>query len=179
MLNKRTPRQSEPVNAGSMADIAFLLLIFFLVTATIIEDQGIYVKLPPWDDIPVELQVNENNVLSVLVNSQNQLLVEGEVTSIEQLKELTKRFIANPDNDPNKPPSPKKAVVSIMNDRGTEYGTYLMVYNEIKAAYRELWDDAARNNYRKTYGELPAAHQKSIRDEIPLVISEAEPTDHY
>lgn len=178
MLNKKTARKSEPINAGSMADIAFLLLIFFLVTATIIEDQGIYVKLPPWDDIPVEIPVNENNVLSVYVNDQNQLLVEGEVASVDQLREMVKVFITNPGKDPKKPSSPQKAVISIINDRGTAYEIYLSIYNEIKAAYRELWDAQAQKNFNKSYGELPTAHQKSIRDDIPLVISEAEPTEY-
>lgn len=177
MLNKKTRRDNAPINAGSMADIAFLLLIFFLVTATIIEDQGIYVKLPPWEKEPVPKPVNEDNVLSVYVNASNQLLVEGEITPVDQLREVTKLFIANPAKDPHKPTTPKNAVVSIINDRGTDYATYLSVYNEIKAAYRELWDAAAQKTYGKPYGEVPAAHQKSIRDEIPLVISEAEPVE--
>lgn len=176
MLNKKTRRNNEPINAGSMADIAFLLLIFFLVTTTIIEDQGIYVKLPPWDDEIITIDIKESNVLSVNINGNNQLLVEGEMTQIDRLKELTKLFITNPNGDENKPPSPKNAVVSIINDRSTEYATYLSVYNEIKAAYRELWEEAAMKTYHKSYHELPAAHQQSIRDEIPLVISEAEPT---
>jgi biopolymer transport protein ExbD len=178
MLNKRTPRKSDPINAGSMADIAFLLLIFFLVTATIIEDQGIYVKLPPWEPDPVPRPLNENNVLSVNINADNQLLVEGETTSVDQLKAITKLFIANPNGDDDKPKSPKNAIVSIMNDRGTNYTTYLAVYNELKAAYRELWEAAADRIYQRPYEELPIAHQKSIRTEIPLVISEAEPTEY-
>lgn len=178
MLNKKTPRKSEPINAGSMADIAFLLLIFFLVTTTIIEDQGIYVKLPPWEEEPPIITVNENNVLSVNINEQNQLLVEKELITIDQLKEIAKLFISNPMAEETKPKSPKNAVVSIINDRGTDYSTYIAIYNEIKAAYRELWDEQALKNYNKPYGELPAAKQKSIREKIPLVISEAEPTEY-
>jgi biopolymer transport protein ExbD len=178
MLNKKKARQSEPVNAGSMADIAFLLLIFFLVTTTILEDQGIYVKLPPWEEDIIIKDVNANNVLTVLVNGQDQLLVEGELLQIDRLRATTKEFITNPQALLNRPTTPKNAIVSIMNDRSTTYETYIAVYNEIKGAYNELWNEAARKAYGKTYGELPAAHQKSIRDEIPLVISEAEPTDH-
>jgi biopolymer transport protein ExbD len=178
MLNKKTTRPSEPINAGSMADIAFLLLIFFLVTATIAEDQGIYVKLPPWEkDSPTEL-VPDDNVLSVNINGNNQLQVEGELTPVNELKEVTKLFISNPNGDTNKPKSPKNAVVSIFNDRGTNYETYLSVYNEIKAAYRELWDEASLRIYNRPYQELPIAHQKNIRTEIPLVISEAEPAEY-
>lgn len=178
MLNKKKARQSDPINAGSMADIAFLLLIFFLVTTTILEDQGIYVKLPPWEEDIDIIDVNTNNVLSVLVNGQDQLLVEGELLQIEALRKTTKDFISNPQGLPDRPKSPKNAVVSIINDRSTSYEAYLSVYNEIKGAYNELWESAARKNYGKSFVELPVAHQKSIRTEIPLVISEAEPTDH-
>ncbi len=177
MLNKKTRRKAPTVNAGSMADIAFLLLIFFLVTTTIIEDQGISVKLPPWEEDPVPKPLNENNVLSVFINVQNQLLVEGEITSVDRLREITKTFIANPLKDPKKPPSPTNAIVSIINDRGTSYTTFLGVYNEIKAAYNELWEEASMKIYGKSFDKISAAYKKSIRKEIPLVISEAEPVD--
>ncbi|MEZ4992017.1 MAG: biopolymer transporter ExbD [Saprospiraceae bacterium] len=178
MLNKKKARKSDPVNAGSMADIAFLLLIFFLVTTTILEDQGIYVKLPPWEDVIDIEHFPDKNVLTVLVNAEDQLLVEGELMPVERLRETTKEFISNPQGLPTKPKSPKNAVVSIMNDRSTSYEAYLSVYNEIKGAYNELWEAAAQKSYSKSFNELPVAHQKSIRAEIPLVISEAEPTDH-
>lgn len=177
MFTKKTRRGSQPVNAGSMADIAFLLLIFFLVTTTIAEEQGIAVKLPPWEDEPISMPVNENNVLSVYINVKNELLVEGELISVDRLKKITKIFISNPLKDPKKPASPKQAVVSIMSDRGTGYATFLAVYNEIKAAYRELWDAESFKNFGKLYHKITIAQQKSIREEIPLVISEAEPVD--
>jgi biopolymer transport protein ExbD len=177
MFNKKTRRDKQSVNAGSMADIAFLLLIFFLVTTTIVQDQGITVKLPPWEEDPVKLSINENNVLSVYINVKNELLVEGDRTAVNQLRAITQLFIANPLNDPKKPASPKKAVVSIICDRGTSYATFLAVYNELKAAYRELWDAAAQDNFGKRYSEITLEQQKSIREEIPLVISEAEPVD--
>ena len=174
MLHKKHRRASDPVNAGSMADIAFLLLIFFLVTATIAEDQGIYVKLPVWEDDPPTGLISGRNVLSVYLNSANELLVEGEVTTIDQLRGITMDFIANPAKDPRKPTRPKNAIVSIFNDRGASYNTYLMVYNEIKAAYDELWEAAAQRNYGKSFDDLPLIHQRSIRNEIPLVVSEAD-----
>ena len=96
MLNKKKARKSDPVNAGSMADIAFLLLIFFLVTTTILEDQGIYVKLPPWEDVIDIEHFPDKNVLTVLVNAEDQLLVEGELMPVERLRETTKEFISNP-----------------------------------------------------------------------------------
>ena len=83
----------------------------------------------------------------------------------------------NPSGSKNLPSSPTKAVVSIQNDRGTNYESYLEVYNEIKAAYNELWDEAAQMKYQKSYEILDNKSKRSIRAEIPLVISEAEPTD--
>ncbi|MBK8885671.1 MAG: biopolymer transporter ExbD [Saprospiraceae bacterium] len=92
-------RMANEINAGSMADIAFLLLIFFLVTTTIAEDKGVLVKLPQWsEEPPPELKLNTRNVYSVLVNAQNQLLVRGDVMDIKDLKNNAKIFIANPKN---------------------------------------------------------------------------------
>jgi len=170
-------RMSNEINAGSMADIAFLLLIFFLVTTTIAEDKGVLVKLPPWsDEPPPEMKLNSRNVYSVLVNAQNQLLVRGEPMKIEDLKENTKIFILNPQKLENMSESPTKALISIKNDRGTKYQTYLEVYNELKAAYNELWEESAMAKFGKNLEELTNAQQREIRDAIPLVISEAEPT---
>jgi biopolymer transport protein ExbD len=176
-MGKSKHRMSNEINAGSMADIAFLLLIFFLVTTTIAEDKGVLVKLPPWsDEPPPEMKLNSRNVYSVLVNAQNQLLVRGEPMKIEELKENTKIFILNPQKLENMSESPTKALISIKNDRGTKYQTYLEVYNELKAAYNELWEESAMAKFGKNLEELTNAQQREIRDAIPLVISEAEPT---
>ncbi len=110
-------------------------------------------------------------MLSVYLNVKNELLVEGDLTSMNQLRAITKQLISNPLKDPKKPASPKNAIVSIICDRGTSYATFLAVYNELKAAYRELWDAAAQKNYRKPYQDITSAQQKSIRKEIPSVIS--------
>ena len=171
-------RMKNEINAGSMADIAFLLLIFFLVTTTIAEDKGVLVKLPPWSNEPPEnLKMNTRNVYSVLVNADNQLLVRGEPMRVEDLKDNTKLFISNPRNESDKAENPKKAIISLKNDRGTKYKTFLTVYNELKAAYRELRDEASQRKYGKLYDRLSKDQRKLIRDEIPLVISEAEPTN--
>jgi biopolymer transport protein ExbD len=169
---------TNEVNAGSMADIAFLLLIFFLVTTTIDVDKGVLVKLPPWSDEEPDIQkLKTRNVYSVLVNAQNQLLVRGEQMKIDELRENTKTFISNPQRLENMAEAPNKAIISLKNDRGTKYKTYLSVYNELKAAYRELWDDASNARFGKGYEYLERTQQKEIRSKIPLVISEAEPTD--
>ncbi len=179
MAKTRTrDRMKNEINAGSMADIAFLLLIFFLVTTTIVEDKGITVKLPPWsEEEPDITRLKERNVYSVLVNAQNQLLVRGTPMRIEELRENAKDFIANPTNRPDLAEKPTKAIISLKNDRGTEYKTYLEVYNELKAAYNELWDDLSLKKFGVSYSEdLPFAYRKAIKDEIPFVLSEAEPT---
>lgn len=172
-------RMSNEINAGSMADIAFLLLIFFLVTTTIAEDKGILVKLPPWsDEEPDITQLKTRNVYSVLVNAQNNLLVRGEEMDIDDLRENTIDFISNPLRRDDLAEAPNKAIISLKNDRGTSYGTYLEVYNELKAAYYELWDDLSRQKFGVPYSDdMPIAQQKVIKGEIPFVISEAEPTN--
>jgi biopolymer transport protein ExbD len=171
-------RESPAINASSMADIAFLLLIFFLVTTTIDTDKGIKVKLPPWSDIkPDPLKLKTRNVFSVLVNANNELLVRGELVDKADLREKTKEFITNPQGRADLAETPANAIISLKNDRGTEYGTYLTVYNELKAAYNEIWEEASQAKYGRPYVELSEEMQKSIRENIPLVISEAEPTD--
>ncbi len=170
-------RMSNEINAGSMADIAFLLLIFFLVTTTIVEDKGVLVKLPVWSEEPPEnLKLNSRNVFSVLVNAQNELLVRGEPVKIRELKEKTKEFITNPGNREDLAESPKNAIISLKNDRGTKYKTYLEVYNELMAAYNELRNDLALKKFNTQYEFLPRSQRLEINQEIPLVLSEAEPT---
>ena len=172
-------RMKNEINAGSMADIAFLLLIFFLVTTTIVEDKGITVKLPPWsEEEPDITRLKERNVYAVLVNAQNQLLVRGQPMRVQELKENAKEFIANPNRREDLAERPTRAIISLKNDRGTNYRTYLEVYNELKAAYNELWDELCQRKYGIPYSEdLPTAYRKAIKSEIPFVLSEAEPTN--
>ena len=181
-MNKIMPRQrgeSPGVNAGSMADIAFLLLIFFLVTTTIDIDKGIPVKLPPYSEIPPETQaMRKRNVYRVVVNANNQLLVRDEQMDIKALKENAMRFISNNGKDPELSVSPKNAIISLQNDRGTNYETYLTVYNELKAAYSALWDDYSMLKYQRLFKDLDGEQQKIVKTDIPLVISEADPTDY-
>nr|MBS0038445.1 biopolymer transporter ExbD [Saprospiraceae bacterium] len=171
-------RMTNEINAGAMADIAFLLLIFFLVTTTIVEDRGILVRLPPWSDDPPEIeQLNERNVFSILVNAQDQLLVRGEPANIDDLRERAKEFILNPERRSDLSESPDKAIISLKNDRGTSYEMYLEVYNEIMGAYNELRDEAARASFGSSYEDLDINQRSEIRTQIPMILSEAEPTD--
>lgn len=170
-------RISNEINAGSMADIAFLLLIFFLVTTTIEEDEGILVRLPPWSEEEPETQkLRERNVFSVLVNASNQLLVRGEVTNVSSLKERAKEFIRNPQAREDLAESPGKAIVSLKNDRGTSYETYISVYNELQAAYNELRNEESMRRYGKQYDNLNSDQRQVVRNTIPMILSEAEPT---
>ncbi len=171
-------RISTELNASSMADIAFLLLVFFLVTTTMNPDKGITVKLPAWADAPPKTEdILKRNVFSILVNSENELLVRGEPVDVEDLRQKAKEFIANPDRNPNLPSAPNKAIISLKNDRATEYKHYLLVYNELKAAYRELWDVEAMKLYGQNYNDsLSDKQKKIIRSKYPFILSEAEPT---
>jgi len=178
-MSKKKMREVPEINAGSMADIAFLLLIFFIVATTMDVDSGILTKLPP---MPEELQedppeIKDRNVLTVLVNANDQLLVEGEWTDITDLRDITKEFIVNPQHLETLPEDPTKAVVSLQNDRGTSYNTYIQVQNELKAAYNEVRDTESRNRFGKKFDELTDDQQKEIQKTYPIKISEAEPKD--
>ena len=176
MASKR--RGLPEINAGSMADIAFLLLIFFLVTTTMDVDTGIARKLPPMpeeDQQEDDSQIHAKNIYVVLINSNNQLLVENEPMNINSLKENAKRFINNNGVDPNLSENPDKAIISLQNDRGTEYMMYIRVQNELTAAYNELRNEAAIKKYGELYTNLMKPQQKEIRKMFPQKISEAEP----
>lgn len=146
-------RSAPEVNAGSMADIAFLLLIFFLVTTTIETDSGINRKLPPIEDIEDPPIIKQKNIFTVVVNKNNQLLVEEELTSIEDLRSLAIEFLDNGGGegedacdfcqgprDPKSSDNPVKAIISLKNDRETSYKVYISVQNELVAAYNDLRD---------------------------------------
>ncbi|MCU0347128.1 MAG: biopolymer transporter ExbD [Saprospiraceae bacterium] len=169
-------RAMPAVNASSMADIAFLLLVFFLVTTVIETEKGIGVKLPPFD-FTEPPPVHSRNVFSVKINAANQLLIEGEPLPLEKLRQQAKEFILNPAQRPDLADSPSVAVISLQNDRSTNYHTYLSVYNELKGAYNELWEEASQNLHGKPFDRLSRNQQKAIRERIPLVISENDVVD--
>ncbi len=177
-MKKKSRRGLLAINAGSMADIAFLMLIFFLVATTIAADKGILVKLPPFEKDPIPKPIKDRNVLTVHVNFAGELLIEKERATIDDLKDLVKEHVANPLKKDNFSEKPTKAVVSLMNDRNTSYATYIAVYDKLKAAYRELWEEHAKRTYGKKYTDLSAKDQKIIRNDYPQIISEAEPSNH-
>ena len=174
----RSNRELQEINAGSMADIAFLLLIFFLVTTTMDVDTGIARKLPPMPEnkqIEDDSQIHARNIYVVLVNSNNQILVEGVPVLISQLKDGAKDFIDNNGLNPELSDNPEKAIISLQNDRGTKYMTYIRVQNELAAAYNELRNKEALNKFGERYTDLNKTQKKEIRKMYPQKISEAEP----
>jgi biopolymer transport protein ExbD len=181
-------RGTPEVNAGSMADIAFLLLIFFLVATTMDVDTGMLRKLSPMPEENVEPpEVKERNVFVVLVNAKNQLLVEGELLDISQLKERTIEFLENPANKENLPQKVQKeiepfgvvevtkGIISLQNDRGTSYQMYVKVLNELVAAGNEVKNNFAMAKYGKNFEDLTEDEKESVKDARPAMISEAEP----
>ncbi len=137
-MAKHTNRATPEINASSMADIAFLLLIFFLVTTTIGADKGLNMLLPP---VKIEndiIDVKDRNLFKVIVNSENKLLVEDEPMDIKNLKWEAKKFLSNNGVNLNLSESPQVAIISVKTDRGTEYKTYIRVLDELIAAYNEL-----------------------------------------
>ncbi len=183
-------RKTPEIPSASLADIAFMLLIFFLVATTMDVDSGLERRLPQWVDpetLPPDQQIKERNVFVVLVNRDNNLLVEGEWGNIETLRERAKEFMANPYNDESLPEKePKdipyfgevmvtKGVISLRNDLDTQYGTYIAVQNELVAAINELREELSSQHFGKSYADLNPDEQESVRQIYPSRISEAEP----
>ncbi len=170
-------RETPGINAGSMADIAFLLLIFFLVTTTMNNDRGISRMLPPKSDEIIENPppVRDRNIFIVMVNANNDLLVEEEPMSIDMLKDATKEFVMNPNKLANLSENPTKAVVSLRNNRLTSYNMYISVQDQLTQAYMELRNVMSQQQFAKNYEDLPKVDAKVIRKAIPMNISEAEP----
>lgn len=173
----RSNRSVPEINAGSMADIAFLLLIFFLVTTTMDVDTGIARKLPVLDEEQEieDMQGNDRNIYEVYVNSKDALLVEEEEMDIEKLRQGAKEFLNNNGKNPKLSDNPEKAIISLQNSRGTSYAMYIAVQNELTAAYNELRNEASIIKYNLKYTELPKDKRRVIRKMYPMKISEAEP----
>ena len=184
-------RDLPEINAGSMADIAFLLLIFFLVTTTMDTDGGLTRKLPPMpeEEMPEDdIKIKERNIFEVLVNANDQLLVEGQLMQVSELRQEAKTFIVS---DPGRSDLPEfkltdvpffgsqypvsKQIISLQNDRGTSYEMYIKVQNELVAAYNDLRNELAMDKFGLLYDELSEEQYKAIRAIYPQRISEAEP----
>ena len=177
MLIKKRKREEAEINGSSMADIAFLLLIFFLVTTTINVDTGIGLVLPPPLEEEEPPPIRERNLMNVLVNAEGRILMDEEPTQISQVKERLIEFIKNPNNDPNLAETPDLAIISVKTQRQTPYRIYVNMLDEVMGAYKELRDEASIANYGVPYGALDdeSAQQIQIKDMYPKKISIAEP----
>ena len=186
-------RKVPEINSSSMADISFLLLIFFLVTTSMSVDKGLARRLPPpvTNTEDMKIDVKERNVLVVLLNTNNQLIVGGKYTDVKDLKETAKEFIKNPNNAENLPEKrdtvlpnlgamkyTKNHVISLQNDRGTEYQAYLKVQNELDAAYNELRDELSKERFGTTFAELDEERQEEVKVIYDKKVSEAEPKNY-
>lgn len=196
--------EAPQVSAGSMADIAFLLLIFFLVTTSIETDAGLDRMLPPRiNTLPPP--VNQRNILPILINGQNQLMVDGEVIKLKDLKNITIAFLDNGgalkettnycdyckgEHDVKSSDNPDKAIVSLMSNRETSYGAYIAVQNELVGAYNSLRNREAQRLFKTNFTAMEALYGNSetpktikkelkikirkIQDLYPMKLSEAE-----
>ena len=188
--NKNIPE----INASSQADIAFTVLIFFLVVSTMDIDTGLVRMLPPMADPKVkqeDIKVKERNLLLVFVSGSGNIMAGGKVIQLSALKDKAKEFILNPANDKNLPekkdtkidmPDGSKwvypvseGVISLQNTRDTSYQVYIQVQNELTRAFNEVRDEVAMSKFGKEFKDLDDAERKVITKAIPMKISEAEP----
>lgn len=189
-------RKIPEVNASSQADIAFMLLIFFLVATSMNTDSGIPRMLPPLPDEKQkteDMDIRERNLLTVFINAHNQIMVAGKrVSTPEEVKEKALEYILNPMGDENMPEKEVKefelpdktkktygvsqCIISLQNDRGTDYGKYLEVQDALMSAFREVRDDLSKKWYAgKSFDQLTDEESEVITKAVPLKISESEP----
>jgi len=188
------------VNAGSMADIAFLLLIFFLVTTTIETDAGLDRMLPPIEPPENDVVIRQKNIFEVTINKNGQLLADEELLDLKELKAKAIEFLDNNGDgsctyckgkkNSESSDNPDKAIISLKNDRETKYSTYITVQNELVAAYNELRNREAQRLFKRDFTDLEADYLnpetdaslkeklkdrvKTIQGLFPQKLSEAE-----
>lgn len=180
------------MNTSSTADIAFLLLCYFLMTTTMGSQTGLSRRLPPMPDQNQKVQdqkVNRRNIIVVKINSADRILAGSEPMEVSQIKDKIKEFLTNPADDPNLPEKEiidiegfgncpvSKGVISLQNDRGTSYQAYISVQNELVKAVNEIRDDFSMKNYGKKFMALDEDKQNIVKKAVPQNISEAEPKD--
>ena len=188
-------RSTPEIPNASMADIAFLLLTFFLMTTTVASDKGLYIQLPPPPEAqpPEDVIIQEKNLFKIQINSFDKLLVESEpwTSSNRELTDNIKTFILNNGQDPKSSDNPQKAIVSLKADRGTTHKAFIDVLDAIQAAYYEIYAERAGitpNRWREIASDPNAdANTRQLYDkgrgilpngnvEIPMALSIAEPT---
>ncbi|WP_044204344.1 biopolymer transporter ExbD [Flammeovirga sp. OC4] len=178
---KKKKKDAPEINGGAMADIAFLLLIFFLVATTIASDKGVTVMLPPKAE-DVDVKVKTRNVFNILVNSNDDMLAQEEMVDLPKLRTMVKEFVLNNGKDKNQSESPAKAIISLKTDRGTSYEMYIGVIDELKLAYAEMRSQYLKmplEDYQNLDKENPDQKEKldRARKAIPYKVSDAEPSE--
>ena len=170
-------RELQEINAGSMADIAFLLLIFFLVTTTMESNYGVSRKLPPIqnEEIIQDVPLKQKNVLEIVINGQDKMLIENESKDVKDVKDITIKFLTNNGKDPKSSDNPQKAVVQIKHTRQTTYKEYISIYNELLSAYTVVRNQYAKQKYGKLYDDLDKEDQKVVKKFYPQQIAESTP----
>ena len=189
-------RGKNEINAGSMADIAFLLLIFFLVTTTFPNDRGILFTLstkPDPNQPPPNITKNDRNIFKILVNSNDQLLVEDEpLEYVFAIKDMVKEFVLNNGRNPSLSDNPQEAVVSFKTDRGSSYEIFIDILDQLDAAYNEMYGERVgmtgddfrelRNTVNKSpeqrrqYDKARGIEEPGGKPNFPKNISIAEPS---
>ena len=185
-------RKTPGLNTQSTADIAFLLLCYFLMVSTMDQQSGLQRRLPPMptnEQKQEDTKVNKRNIIIVKINSSDRLFAGDQLLDVSQLKDKIKEFITNPNDDPNLPEREKKVIegfgeypvskgiISLQNDRGPSYKAYIAVQNELVKAVNEVRNDFCRQHFGKVFNACNEAQQKIAKDAIPQNISEAEPKD--
>lgn len=179
MFKKRN-REDPEVGGSAMADIAFLLLIFFLLVTTIDIDTGIGMVLPPKPEEDVEPPpIQERNMLKILVNAEGAILMDDVPTAISEVKEKVKEFVSNNGENPELSVSPDKAIVSLKTQRATPYRIYINMLDEVMGAYAELRNEASQQQFGRSFGQLEedSPEWEEIRELYPKKISIAEPDE--
>lgn len=179
MILKKRQRDDVEIEGSSMADIAFLLLIFFLVVTTIDVDTGIGLVLPPIPDDIEPPPIRERNMLRILVNAQGMILLDDDPVSASEVRQRVMDFVDNPMNDPNLSESPDDAIVSIKTDRRTPYSVYIDMLDEVMGAYNDLRNQASMERFGVPNSALEedSVQQEQIRELYPKRISIAEPDE--
>lgn len=191
-MAKNKERREITINSSSMADIAFLLLIFFLVTTQILNEKGLTIQLPPKpDDMDIiDVKIKEKNLFKVLINSADRILVEGEILqSIPELRQMVKTHVLNNGRNPEMSDSPKEAIISLKTDRGTSYEVYIAVLDEIQGAYYDMYAERvglSNERWREVASDHKDPEDKKLYETgrnmvdgtvlFPMNISIAEPS---
>lgn len=187
-------RKTPSINGSSSADMAFILLIFFLITTSMGSDKGIPRRLPPAippDQQNTEVEIKKRNMLRVLVNTQGQILANGQIITLDELREKTKAFILNENDDPELPERvaddipgignvmrTKHHIISLTNNVDTKYADYIMVQNELARAYAELREDYSLRKFNKHFVDLTDEQRDAVMSLYPQKISEANPKEY-